>query len=862
MKNIFKITFGFLLLSVITFYLGIVFLLPQIINSKIIINKLQSIIHDKTGIETNIIGLNLKISPKLIAVLNVDSIDAKNKHVTVVDIKKFSINYMLLQKNLTSISASNIYIDGNSLKQFKKTQKNKKSNKFELKNLPEINIKNLVYKSDEISIYTKNINTEKDTIHLNIDVKTPYLKETLKLGYSGSLQVIENKLKANKLEIKLGNSNLYVDGYLVNKDKVFDFDLKGKNLPVYELVPIILHLQKTQDPTKKFIENFKNFKGTISVNLKVNKDGIWGKCVADNLGAKAVWFDIPVFFKEAIFNFRGKTIDSVAEGILGNEKVIHTLNVTKLGTPEKAVVGKVNTKLTKNFNFVPNLTVLNTVNINLVYKIKERKPDVYYNIDIPEKSDLIYNSFYLGLRNSKRKIYANTFKDNHDLYLKEYKYSYIDSGRENTIISGNGLFVKNIDKSDLDKFIPQYITCHTNGYAPISVTGSFGEKVRGGEFKGDLKYDFVNNQVLGTFDIIKARHQAFKIEKAHIITKNGVFNIISNGLYKGEKYSAELSAKNNIYGETLIYNMKLFLDKLVFETTPDTHKHNKKIDSKEFSKKVKNSDITINNWEIAINKIIRDKFVLDNVKLIGSLKNGIFDFNMKDLNFADGTVHAKGLYNFNKDTSEITFEAKNINSNKAAEMTVNLKDQIEGIANVKVELNGKNMFKFLDAHCDFEVKEGFMPGLADKEFTFKNNKYKFSEITNVDLKKKDLMKDDIKGTFDVHNTELNNINITTWHELSAMYLEGNYEMEKQIADIQLFWKYSKDAPKGIRIFFVPLSLILKFAFKPENSKELYKSKFLKVPDINANEKNTSYYRMHLKGDVNNNKVDLLLKEIK
>ena len=87
MKNIFKITFGFLLLSVITFYLGIVFLLPQIINSKIIINKLQSIIHDKTGIETNIIGLNLKISPKLIAVLNVDSIDAKNKHVTVVDIK-------------------------------------------------------------------------------------------------------------------------------------------------------------------------------------------------------------------------------------------------------------------------------------------------------------------------------------------------------------------------------------------------------------------------------------------------------------------------------------------------------------------------------------------------------------------------------------------------------------------------------------------------------------------------------------------------------------------------------------------------------------------------------------------------------
>ena len=32
------------------------------------------------------------------------------------------------------------------------------------------------------------------------------------------------------------------------------------------------------------------------------------------------------------------------------------------------------------------------------YKLKNKKPDVYYHIDIPAKSDLIYNSFYLGLR--------------------------------------------------------------------------------------------------------------------------------------------------------------------------------------------------------------------------------------------------------------------------------------------------------------------------------------------------------------------------------------------------------------------------------------------------------------------------------
>ena len=72
MKKIFKISFGILLLSIIGFYLGIVFVLPSIINSKTTINKIQSLIHNKTGIETTITGLNLKISPKLNIVLNLE----------------------------------------------------------------------------------------------------------------------------------------------------------------------------------------------------------------------------------------------------------------------------------------------------------------------------------------------------------------------------------------------------------------------------------------------------------------------------------------------------------------------------------------------------------------------------------------------------------------------------------------------------------------------------------------------------------------------------------------------------------------------------------------------------------------------
>ncbi len=151
------------------------------------------------------------------------------------------------------------------------------------------------------------------------------MKDTLKLGYSGSFQFVNNNLKANEFEIRLGNYNLYLNGNLLNKEKNFDFTLNGDKLPVSELMPALLHFQKSKDSSKKFIENFKNFKGTAKIDLKFNKEGIFGKCVIYNLFANAVWFDIPLYAKEVVFNFKGKTVDSIAHGIIGNEKVVHTL---------------------------------------------------------------------------------------------------------------------------------------------------------------------------------------------------------------------------------------------------------------------------------------------------------------------------------------------------------------------------------------------------------------------------------------------------------------------------------------------------------------------------------------------------------
>jgi hypothetical protein len=855
MKNFFKIIFCIIVLFITFLYLGIVILLPKIVNSKASVRGVTSFLHKKCGIELNVQDLNLKVSPTLTFVLSVSDIEATGSNGPVLELKNVLFNYNLLKNNFTVVKADNLYIDGNYLKELIPSKKS--DSKLNLNKFSEVHIKNLNYASDEVNIFIQNIDTIKDDIQLKAKIKTPYLRETIELGNSGTLQVLDNTLSANKFEIKLGNSQIFLDGILINKDKMYDFDLKGENLPLSELMPILLHFQKSQDPAKKFIENFRDFTGYIRLDLHAKNSGIFGTCTAYNLGAKAVWFDIPLYFKQAIFNFNGESITSKAEGILGKEKVIHTLNITNLGTEKKEVVGTLNTKLTKRFNYVPNLTVLNSVNVGLVYKIKAKKVDVFYDVDITENSDLIYNTSYLGLRNYKRKISAHTFKDNNDLHLKEYKYSYIDKNKENIIVSGDGLFVK-IN----EKFTPQFLSCNTNGYAPITVTGSFGEKIRGGEFSGNLEYNYINDTLVGTFDVINARYKAFEIEKAHVDAQNGIVNITAKGLFKGEKYLAEMKAKNDFANDVLIYNTKLFLNKLLIDTNEEPTRKHKKIHSKDFVQKIQQSNITVNNLEMVINEIKREAFVLNNVKLFGSLKNNIFDFTMKELDFADGKISANGNYNFKTHTSDMVFTAENINSNKAAEMMLNLENQIDGMASAKVNLSAKDMFRFLDVHCDFDIKEGFFPKLGDAEFMLENTKYKLSQIINFDLTQKDLMKADIKGSFDVHSTELNNVDITAWSEDSAMYLEGDYEMEKQYANLQLFWHYSKNSPKGVRIFCVPLSWILKIVFRPEKSREIYQSKLAKIPKINEVEDNTSYYRVQLKGDINNNKMDLIFKEIK
>lgn len=392
---------AFVILSLLL-YLVLIFIVPE---------YLEDNICSVTGICTETENLKIEITPALRVKLDADivksgdSIYVEKIHASA-DIKKLAVQ---------SINADYIFIDGNKF-----AHKKSSNSSFNLNKIPEINIKRLEYISKSINLNIQDISYDGHLAKFKGEAKTKFLQNK----FLGTLENTGSSVFAQS--IKFGSA-LSITGKLTDKKGNYDFHVTGRNLPVNQIEKALLVYQKSQDPAKKFIENFVNYAGRIDVDLNFKNSGVYGICTAKKLSANAVWFNIPLYFEKAVFNFKGKTVTSDADGLLGGEKVNHILIITHLGTSEKEVYGELNTTLHGNFKYIPDLTILNSADAKIVYKIKHKKIDVMYLLKLKEGSDLLYKKAYLGLRDKQRRFLLKTYKDGNKLYITNYDYSLIQN---------------------------------------------------------------------------------------------------------------------------------------------------------------------------------------------------------------------------------------------------------------------------------------------------------------------------------------------------------------------------------------------------------------------------------------------------
>ncbi len=204
---------------------------------------------------------------------------------------------------------------------------------------------------------------------------------------------------------------------------------------------------------------------------------------------------------------------------------------------------------------------------------------------------------------------------------------------------------------------------------------------------------------------------------------------------------------------------------------------------------------------------------------------------MLELSFADGLLSAGGEYNFNNNSSSIDFNASHINSNLAARTLFGLENQVEGIACAKIHAETFNNLERLKAKGQFEINDGFLPKLGNTEFMVKkfnmSKKVKISSLTNADLTSADTFRSDINGSLILDNYKLEDIEMTTRHKSFATLLQGSYNIRGQEADINIYGKYDRQAPKGVKILFLPLNWIINFALRNDEAKAFYQKLILR-----------------------------------
>lgn len=859
------ITFGFL-------YSFFLFVFPAIANSGILLKTTNYVLKKNTNLKVSADKIYLKTYPNLSLDLISDKIILNDKDTELLTAKNIDLSYDLQKLNIKSLNIDYIFLNEKGFKNFLLQNKKKTPSDFKFKKFPSVTIKQAevwIENGDINNIFLLlsdfniiNSNDSKTYFTFKAEIISDLLRNIINIGKNGYLCIDDNSLYAKDLQVLVGVSKLNIDGKIIDDDKNVDFSVKGDDIPIQDIEASLLYFQKVQSKGKKFLENFYDFSGEMDVDIKINNSGAFGSCIAKNLSAITVLFDVPVLFKKYVFNFNGRNIEAADFGLFGGEKVYNEFKISDIATKNQEVSGYVSSNITDKLadKYIPDVSIKGYANTSVRYSVKNHKIYVNYLLKLKNETDLYYKDAYLGLENKNRRLLVNTLKEGSRLSISHYDYSIQDGSDIANIILGTGLLEK-----QNGHFEPSYITCKTNGYAPVSVTGSFGKYIDGGEFNGDLKYDFNKELLIGSFNIRSSKYKDFYLQDAIVNADNKIFNVKAFGTYNNSPFECKLNAENNFSSQINVYDMYLFLDELILEKLSSNKTNKNK--SKKIVQQAKELDITIQKWTIKLNRIRKKRIELTNILLNGSLKEDIFSFSMPHVNFAKGKLSSKGVYNFKDNSSNILFEAENIDSNIVADVIFNLPHQIEGIANAVLSLETKNGLEDIKAQAKFSVKRGYLPLIGNVNFLAKksilNNVFSFkvSDILKIDVKNIKDLSANIEGSFSLDNSKIKDVKITSSQKYLSMLIDGYYNLDTQNADIQIFGKYNNKQIHRVKVFFVPLSWIVRFVFRPENSLLDYADKLKEVPAIEAIQDETTSFKVKMNGNLNKKDLNIELKRL-
>ena len=879
---------SFVIISILGSYGFFLFGLPKVLTSNKNISKYEKFLSDKIGVPVSIRGLDIKTKPNLEISVNaklIKSNSVKNENLAKIENIKYQAN--LLNFKHGKLDADSIFIDLYTLKKYVKTDETQENKPFDITYYPAVNIKTAKILLDEktfmnIDYIKSNKSFGEIKTVLSAKINSPFTKAPVIIGEDGTI-IYSNKLSFDNFSIKANNSKLFLSGDEKN------LNIMGKGLPIAELEQSFLYFYHIKHPNKKnFIENFHNMSGTLDVDLILKNGKIKGNCIGHNLKALFSNFKFPIILPKTIFVFNdNKTITAKTVGTFGEEPVTTDFLLTGLFTDDLHIKGNVSSKLTNKFSakYFKPVQIKGSADAKVQYHTHNGKVDVNYILTVPKESDLISEFGHLGSADKIRQITMQTHKEGNPIKVTSYDYSFFNNGRKEKLLYGDGLF----DKNNVH-YTPQYFTLKTNGDISINIIKSFlKDYITNGTFDADLRYDFAPKTILGTMNLYNTSHADFlNLKKTNINIDKNKLILKSEGIFYGSPMTAKAVADNNFRHDILVHDIDVHLDSFFVQRgklTSIPSKFNKAQKPGKRPKKDLLSKIVVEQGRVKVDKIYSRKFDVTNVDIQGSLKNNIANFVIPKAQYAKGLLSAKGIYNLADYSSDIEFFASDIDSNEVATNFFKLKNQVQGDAFATLHVRTKNKLNDIKAKATFAIANGFLPSIGSQEFIINNSKKKshsklvnfghkliekynvkltLSKIINIDFSKPNQFYSNLYGTFNIDNETVNDVKIFSKSDYLSMFIEGDYNIDDECGNLNLWGRRDKAEAKKIRIFKIPFNLIYRIVFRPEHSKNMYQDKIKLIPDIKTSmASDISLFRIFVSGNLNaSDKLKVEMKDLR
>ncbi len=282
---------------------------------------------------------------------------------------------------------------------------------------------------------------------------------------------------------------------------------------------------------------------------------------------------------------------------------------------------------------------------------------------------------------------------------------------------------------------------------------------------------------------------------------------------------------------------------------------------------IKPSDIAINKGYFSAKDVYYNKINAKNLKGEFDFKNNIFDLKNASFDIAQGNIKGSGKYNLISTNLEAKAQMQNCDSNILTKEFLNLSDQIFGKINGSIILSAKGLntpdnIKNIKSNVDFLIYEGKMPKLGSLEYLLRAGNLIKNGLLGLSLNNliqvltpyKTGEFETITGKLTLGEGQVQNLEIKSKGKNLSLYLEGDYDILKNYADIRIYGRLSQNISNVLgNIGNASIRQIIDF-LSPQKTKE-NRNKELnailnKIPSVESQEANPKYFRAKVLGDIN------------